>query len=94
MTILNSEPLNFPCTQCGLCCQKVGFALQTQALDRGDGTCKHYDNLTKLCTIYKNRPDICKIDVQYAINYANQYTWQEFVDLNWSVCVQLQNEKK
>lgn len=90
---MNSEPLSFPCTQCGLCCRKVHFALETRELDRGDGTCKHYNDLTRLCTIYKDRPDICKIDMQYAINYANQYTWKEFIDLNRLVCVQLQNEK-
>ncbi len=76
----------FPCTQCGLCCQHVYLSDETQPLDRGDGTCKHYNDVDKSCTIYADRPDICRVDRQYELNYADQYSWHEFVDLNFQVC--------
>lgn len=76
----------FPCNQCGLCCRNVHLAKETRSLDRGDGTCSHYNDIQKLCTIYAHRPDICRVDRQYELNYAKQYSWEEFVDLNIQVC--------
>ncbi len=80
----------FPCHQCGRCCQHVYLAVETQFLDRGDGICRHYDVLNKSCTIYMQRPDICRVDLQYKLNYAHEYTWEEFVRLNLQVCERLQ----
>lgn len=80
----------FPCNQCGLCCQKVNLAPETQFLDRGDGICRHYDQLTKLCRIYEERPDICRVNLQFDRTYSQQYSWQEFVEANLAVCNVLQ----
>ena len=79
----------FPCTQCGLCCQRVHWNEQTRFLDRGDGTCRHYDAPNKACSIYAQRPDICRVDRQYLQNYAQRYSWDEFVRLNLEVCAAL-----
>ncbi|MFJ3683331.1 YkgJ family cysteine cluster protein [Pseudomonas sp. NPDC090208] len=76
----------FPCYQCGLCCQNVHLAEQTRFLDRGDGTCRHYVEGSKHCSIYDDRPDICRVDRQYQMHYAERYTWNEFVELNLQVC--------
>lgn len=81
----------FPCNQCGLCCQHVDVAEETRYLDRGDGTCRHYDSVCKGCLIYADRPNICRVDRQYVISYATQYSWDEFVTLNLKVCEQLQS---
>lgn len=80
----------FPCTQCGLCCKHVHLAAETQFLDRGDGTCRHYDAPSKGCSIYAERPDICRVDRQYTIRYCQQYSWDEYVALNVQVCDILQ----
>lgn len=77
---------SFPCTQCGLCCQNVHLAEQTSYLDRGDGSCRYYDDAGKRCLIYETRPDICRIDRQYKLYYAEQYSWDEFVEANVAVC--------
>lgn len=82
----------FPCTQCGLCCQNVSFSEHTIYLDRGDGTCRHYSDVDKHCLIYDTRPDICRVDKQYHINYSSLYSWDEFVELNIGVCRLLQGE--
>lgn len=84
----------FPCTKCGVCCQNVNLATETQFLDRGDGTCRNYDAATKGCGIYEERPDICRVDKQYTIHYAQQYTWNEFVALNLQACELLQTLNK
>ncbi|WP_282396619.1 YkgJ family cysteine cluster protein [Pseudomonas sp. PS01298] len=85
----------FPCTQCGLCCQHVNMAPETQFLDRGDGTCRHYEATDKRCSIYNERPSICRVDRQYGERYAQLYSWEEFVHLNLVVCASLQaNEQQ
>lgn len=89
----NERPSTFPCTQCGLCCQHVHLAAETRFLDRGDGTCRHYDVASKHCTIYTERPDICRVDRQYSMNYARQYTWEEFVTVNLQACTLLQAKR-
>ncbi|PHR11050.1 MAG: zinc/iron-chelating domain-containing protein [Sphingopyxis sp.] len=81
---------SFPCSQCGLCCQHVQLAPETRFLDRGDGTCRHYDVASKGCSIYMERPDICRVDRQYLMNYAQQYSWDEFVAVNVKACEFLQ----
>ncbi|SUX27617.1 Uncharacterised protein [Cedecea davisae] len=85
----NDNFSSFPCVQCGLCCQRVNFAEETRALDRGDGTCRYYNAASRGCSIYNERPDICRVDLQYKLNYVHLYTWDEFVALNLTVCRQL-----
>lgn len=80
----------FPCTQCGLCCQHVDIADETRFLDRGDGTCRHFDAAERSCTIYAERPEICRVDRMYAQHYVRLYTWEEFVALNLEVCTKLE----
>ncbi|WP_406569451.1 YkgJ family cysteine cluster protein [Aeromonas media] len=81
----------FPCTQCGLCCQHVNRSEYTINLDRGDGVCLHYNDAEKLCSIYDSRPDICRVDKQYRINYSKYYSWQDFIAANISICQELQS---
>lgn len=82
----------FPCTQCGLCCRNVHLAEQTQYLDRGDGACRHYSDADKHCLIYETRPDICRVDRQYQMHYAQRFSWEAFVEVNVEVCKLLQRQ--
>ncbi|AUU89532.1 zinc/iron-chelating domain-containing protein [Enterobacteriaceae bacterium ENNIH3] len=84
----------FPCVQCGMCCQRVNLAEETRFLDQGDGTCRHYDTSNKSCSIYHDRPDICRVDLQFEQHYCHFYTWDEFVELNLTVCRQLIAEEE
>lgn len=77
---------SFPCEKCGACCRHVDRAKETQFLNRGDGICINYDEKTMLCSIYQERPDICRVDKQYLLNYRNKYTWDEFIELNRISC--------
>lgn len=88
LSLLNNMTA-FLCNQCGLCCQNVHLAAETHFLDRGDGTCRHYDDTSKLCLVYNSRPDICRVDLQYKLHYVRIYSWDEFVTLNVQVCQQL-----
>lgn len=80
----------FPCYKCGACCMNVDKSVHTKFLDRGDGICSEYDTNTKLCKIYDKRPDICRIDLQYKRHYSEEYSWNEFVQINLEACKRLE----
>lgn len=82
----------FPCNRCGACCRNVHLAEATHFLDRGDGCCKHYDDTSQLCSIYQERPSICRIDEQFEVNYKLSMTWEIFVELNLAACAKLNEE--
>jgi len=49
-----------------------------------------------LCKVYHDRPDICRVDVQYERNYRQQMNWKTFCDLNVAACElirQIEQEK-
>lgn len=81
----------FPCIQCGLCCQHVNLSEETTHLDRGDGICRHYNQSKKLCDIYESRPLVCRVDQQYYKNFKDKYSWDEFVAINLKACDILQS---
>jgi Fe-S-cluster containining protein len=51
--------MKFPCNSCGACCRTLPASFE---LNRGDGVCRHYDDATRLCTVYESRPLVCRID--------------------------------
>jgi len=81
--------MNFPCSRCGACCRNVYLADETKMLDRGDGCCIHYDDQTKLCTVYDQRPSVCRVDVQFRENYSHLMSWNEFCKINLDACKKL-----
>lgn len=85
-----TQPLTpFPCNSCGKCCSNVHLSDMTKYLDKGDGTCRNLDETTNLCLIYDDRPDICRVELQYRKNYETLYSWDDFVTLNLKVCESL-----
>jgi len=79
----------FPCTQCGACCRHVNLSNQTDFLDRGDGICRYHDLTSHLCTIYENRPAVCRVDTYYEQHFKQKISWEQFVHLNLIACEQL-----
>lgn len=79
----------FPCYRCGKCCANVHLSALTSTLDRGDGICRHLDTITRLCTVYQTRPEICQIELQYTLHYANIWSWEGFIKLNLEACERL-----
>jgi uncharacterized protein len=83
---------NFPCTSCGLCCRKLHLNNLYAELDKGNGICKHLDEVTNLCQIYENRPLLCRIDDCYTTFYEQAHTKKEFYLLNAENCLTWQIE--
>ena len=46
--------------------------------------------MENLCSIYDNRPLLCRIDDSYDIYFKDIYTKEEYYKLNYEVCKKLQ----
>ncbi len=78
----------FKCTCCGMCCRNLDKSDVYKELDRGDGTCKYLDG--NKCSIYDERPLLCRIDESYEVYFKEQYSLEEYYELNYSICRKLQ----
>lgn len=86
-----SDPVLFPCDQCGECCRHIDRIPQLASYDRGDGKCRYLEG--NLCSIYKERPEICRVDMMYETHYRSQYTREEFYRLNALGCAALKENR-
>lgn len=86
--------LVFPYTLCGLCCKNIGNNLVLSKLDRSDGKCHHFDNISLLCTSYEERPLICRIEEYHEKYLSHLYDWDSFVKMNLEVCEELKGRVK
>ena len=81
----------FPCDQCGLCCKNLGHIPELSAFDNGNGRCIHLTD-ENLCKIYAQRPLICNVRRMYLHFFHTQYTWEEWLQLNSTVCIALKEK--
>lgn len=82
----------FNCDKCGLCCQNLKLSSLYKDLDRGDGTCIFYNEETKLCNIYENRPIICNIEKAYELYFSDKIEKNKYYELNYEVCNKLKEK--
>lgn len=79
----------FPCNGCGKCCRLVDRSHETAWLDRGDGTCRNFDENARSCMIYEQRPLVCRVQDYYVAHLATRIKWDDFVKLNVDICSHL-----
>lgn len=79
--------MSFFCDKCGLCCRHIDKVPQLAHFDLGNGVCKYLrDNL---CSIYDDRPEICRVDYMYEKFFKNYMTLEDFYKLNEQGCEEL-----
>ena len=83
--------IGFLCDRCGHCCRRIGKHELYQSLDQGNGICQYLDQETNFCTIYSERPDICRIDVMYERHFSAIYSREQFYAINRTICLTWQN---
>lgn len=76
----------FPCNSCGKCCRLVDQSPQTAFLARDDGVCRHFDEQNNLCSIYAERPLVCRVEEYYEQHLTEQFAWDDFVKINLRIC--------
>ena len=79
--------MTFPCSQCGACCRHLDLSPLYAALDRGDGICRYLTG--NLCSIYENRPLLCRIDEGYTAFFAGKMEKEAYYKRNLEMCAQL-----
>ena len=84
----------FYCNKCGLCCKKIGESPLYAWLDRGDGVFRHFDDASKLCSIYADRPMLCNIDQSYDHFFQDKMSREDFYSLNRAACQALQQKNR
>ncbi|MDD6925077.1 MAG: YkgJ family cysteine cluster protein [Campylobacter sp.] len=84
--------MSFFCSQCGECCKNIRHIPELAGYSDENGCCKYLKN--NRCSVYENRPEVCRVDLMYEKYYSNKYTLQEFYTLNESICEILQNNAK
>ena len=82
----------FACNQCGECCRNLDKSELYNDLDRGDGVCIFLEN--NRCSIYQNRPLLCRIDECYEKYFMAQYSLEEYYRLNYEICRKLQSKEQ
>lgn len=82
----------FKCDKCGLCCSHIAGIELYKDLDRGDGVCKYLKD--NLCSIYNNRPLLCRIDESWKQFYSSEMTLECFYELNYKGCEKLKEQNK
>ena len=78
----------FCCEHCGCCCRNLDKSDIYAPLNRGDGVCKYLKGND--CSIYENRPVLCRIDESYDRFFSEMMSREEFYDINKQACKQLQ----
>lgn len=74
----------FPCDKCGACCRNLHLSSMYAPLDRGDGVCKYLRG--NLCSIFENRPLLCRVDESYEQLWKKLMTREEYYEQNQKVC--------
>ena len=81
----------FECDKCGECCRNLDKSDIYKDLDRGDGTCKYLKG--NLCSIYDERPLLCRVDESYHKFFSDSYKIEEYYEINKKICEELKMQK-
>lgn len=77
----------FECKRCGCCCRNLDKSDIYTSLNRGDGVCKYLKGND--CSIYENRPLLCRIDESYERLFSHVLTREEYYLMNKQACEKL-----
>ncbi len=77
----------FPCTKCGACCSSIE-GIDFLELYNQDGVCVNL--IEGECSIYTDRPLLCRIDESYEAIFSAYMSKEEFYALNAKACNELQ----
>lgn len=82
----------FPCDQCGECCRNLNLSPLYSDLDRGDGICWYLSG--NRCSIYEERPLLCRVDACYEAFFRDAMPLEEYYRLNQEFCDRLKKQRR
>ena len=80
----------FKCDMCGECCRHIGGNDIYKYLDNGFGVCKYL--VGNKCSIYEQRPLICRVDESYEVFFKNVMSKEIYYEQNYQACEKLKKE--
>lgn len=75
----------FDCYKCGACCHFLHLHPNYKDWKHPDKPHCKYLNDDKTCAIYKTRPEICRVDMVYNLNYSH-IEWDKYCEASLEVC--------
>ena len=82
----------FRCDKCGQCCRHLDRSPLYRELHNGDGVCRYLKG--NLCSIYENRPLLCRVDDSYQAFFKDKLSYEEYLQLNYESCKILKQMKE
>ncbi|MGN0688654.1 MAG: YkgJ family cysteine cluster protein [Oscillospiraceae bacterium] len=74
----------FKCDMCGECCRNVGLTELYRHLADETGACRYLNG--NKCSIYAERPLLCRVDEGYELFFSDHISIEEYYRLNYEVC--------
>ena len=74
----------FSCRKCGECCRVISHIDELKELQGINGHCIHL--VANLCSIYSERPNLCRGDYVFGEYFQKHMSYQEFLKLSESFC--------
>lgn len=82
--------MNFHCDKCGLCCRNLKDVELYAFLDDGTGVCKYLKG--NLCSIYDDRPLVCRVEESYSAFFKDIMSEEEYLNYNYIMCNNLKQK--
>lgn len=82
----------FKCNKCGECCRNLNKSPIYKDLHCGDGVCRHL--VGNECSIYEERPIICRIDESYELFFRDKMSYEDYLQLTYKCCEILKKRGK
>ncbi|NOW85869.1 hypothetical protein B0H39_003750 [Clostridium beijerinckii] len=80
----------FFCDKCGECCRNLNKSPLYDNLHDGSGVCKYLEG--NICSIYDERPILCRVNESYNIFFKDAMTLDKYYKLNYEFCMKLKNQ--
>lgn len=91
MSDLGQKKMRFDCCKCGECCRHLGSSHIYAHLHDGSGVCRYLDG--DICSIYADRPLLCRVDDVYDAYFSDTISREEYYRLNEQACAVWKNYK-
>lgn len=82
----------FECDKCGECCKNLHKSPLYDELHNGNGICRYLQG--NLCSIYEDRPLLCRIEECYDVMLKNKLSYEEYIQLNHKYCNELKSKRR
>lgn len=82
----------FKCDKCGECCRNLDKSPIYKNMHDGNGVCRFLKG--NICSIYNDRPLICRVDDSYEVFFKDEMSYDEYLQQNYLCCEILKKNMK